>query len=87
MSERSDLDVDFGEFDADLRELSFPETATELREQYGDRELGYRGQTATLRTVLGGVEDDYESPSEVRDAVDDLIDDAIEDPTGPDEAT
>jgi len=70
--------VDFGDLDDDLETESYPLTNEELLEQYGDRRVSYADGSESLTGLLGPLEDTYDEPEAVRQAVFNMVSEGAE---------
>lgn len=73
MTENRESGVDFGPLSEALESESYPLTNEELLDRHGDQEVSHAGGTASLREMLGELDDEYESAEEVRQAVFNMI--------------
>lgn len=70
-----ELGVEFGPLTGRLEERSYPVRSEDLLAAEGDRTIELPNGTETLREVLGGdLDETYESPTEVREAVFTMVD-------------
>ncbi|WP_254536923.1 DUF5789 family protein [Halomarina litorea] len=70
--------IDFGDLDEKLEDHDYPADADEIREAYGDEELGLPDGSTTLGEVLEGYSEEFEDAEAVRQAVLTMVeDDAI----------
>ncbi|WP_254546411.1 DUF5789 family protein [Halomarina pelagica] len=71
MSENDDrtLGVDFGDLDDRLESHDYPADTSEIREEYGDAEIGLEDGSVTLGEALEGYEEEFQSADDVRQAV------------------
>ena len=53
----------------DLRDHKFPTTSEELSEVYGDQSIDLPNETESLGSVFDRLDEEYDSPEEVREAV------------------
>ncbi|MFC6836905.1 DUF5789 family protein [Halomarina ordinaria] len=72
MSESDDdrsLGVDFGDLDGRLESHDYPADTDEIREAYGDAEIGLEGGSVRLDEALEGYQEEFQSADEVKQAV------------------
>jgi len=67
--------VDFRDLDEELEEHDYPADADEIREQYGDEELGLPDGTTTLGEALEGYQEEFQEAGDVRQAVVMMVED------------
>ena len=75
-SDTRELGVDIGPLASALESHDYPTTSDELVDEYGDYEVEFSDGTETLASILGtleGVEEQYESPDEVRQTIYNLV--------------
>ena len=71
-----EMGVEFGELDDELDSLSYPVTTEELLDDYGDHELEFQEESATLSELLEPMGDQtYESKNGVQQAVLNMVGD------------
>lgn len=76
MSDTSDTresGVEFGNLADDIESEEYPIGNEELLEKYGDREIEHANGSEPLRAILGPLDDTYDSPEAVRQAVFNMI--------------
>jgi len=67
--------IELGSFGEDVDDLDYPVTNGALVERYGDQELDLPQGETTLGAVLSPAPDDeYESPTEVREVIKTFVD-------------
>jgi len=68
------LGVDLGELSEELDDHEYPVSADDLVEEYGDHEIELENGSETVRSVLGPLNEDYESADDVRQSIVGMVD-------------
>ncbi len=61
--------IDFGDLDEKLEDHDYPADADEIREAYGDEELGLPDGSTTLGEALEGYQEEFQEAEDVRQAI------------------
>lgn len=64
-----EMGIDLGELSERLDRHEYPATTDELVEEYGEYEIDYPNKSETLESVLGPIDDTYDSADSVRQEI------------------